>query len=361
MARLIPSYSGSGLVNLVAELERRLVGSAPMPGLADPGLIADATGYVLVILDGVGVRQLGHPAAKPLAAAQAGVLTAGFPTTTTTSLATVATGLTPAGHGIIGHIIHLPGVADAVNVLRWVTPEGQPVVHDYASMLPSPNLWERLTAAGVEPITVQPGAFMGSPLSQMLYRGCRFEPAWTAGELALATLQLAGPRRLVVTYFPAVDVAAHVSGQASRAYQEALDEAGRIWETLALRLGPEISLVGTADHGHLDYSTGGKRLIRDRRYDGLRFTGDSRATFVSGPADLIVELADETGAEMVAPDEFVDWFGPGSHPDLPGRLPDRVLLAPAAGLLLPRGFDKRLIGYHGGLEPGEVEIPLLAR
>ena len=358
----LPDYTGLGLVNLVSEIELRLTGTAPTGGMTDSGAVPEASGYVLVVFDGLGTSQLGHPAAGALAAAVGGTLTAGFPTTTTSSLATLATGLAPAGHGIIGHILRLPGVAEAVNVLKWVTPQGRPVPHDYQSVLPSPNLWERLSAAGIEPITVQPGAFMGSPLSQMLYRGCRFEPAWSVDELVRATLDLARSGRLVFTYYPNVDVAAHVSGQASGEYRKALTQAGAIWEALSERLEPDIGLVGTADHGHLDYAPEGKHLIRDHRFDQLSFFGDSRSTWVSGPPALIDELGLTTGAKMVSPDEFRPWLGPGpDHPRLTDRLPDRLLLAPPGKLLLPRGFDKRLIGYHGGLDPEEMEIPLLTR
>ena len=37
-----PSYDGSGLVNLMAEIERRMTGSSPSPGLAEPGGVPDA-------------------------------------------------------------------------------------------------------------------------------------------------------------------------------------------------------------------------------------------------------------------------------------------------------------------------------
>lgn len=354
-----PDYSGGGLVNLVAELERRLAGSGPMPGLTTPEHLPEAAGYVLVILDGVGSHQL---VGRPLGGFEAATLTVGFSTTTTTSLATVATGLAPAGHGVIGHLIHLPGVADVVNALKWVTPEGNPVAHDYGSVLPSPNLWERLAAAGVEPITVQPGAFSRTPLSRMLYRGCRFEAAWTVDELAAATLDLAGPRRLVVTYFPSVDVAAHVHGQESEQYGEAMRQAQALWDRLAVELPAEVVLAGTSDHGHVDYREGDKVLVRDRRYDSLRFYGDSRATYVSGDAPLIAALAEETGCRLVERPQMRPWLGPGpAHPELERRLPDAVLLSPPGRLLLPRGFDKRLIGYHGGLEPEELVVPLLVR
>jgi hypothetical protein len=357
-----PDYAGRGLLNLAAELERRLIGSAPAPGLAESDLVPNAAGYVLVLFDGLGAHQLAHPGADELARHRVADLDAGFPTTTTVSLATVVTGLPPARHGIIGHLLYLPRVGEVVNTLKWVTPAGRPVLADYASMLPAPNLFERLSEAGVEAITIQPGNFMDSPLSTMLYRGCRFEPAWTIGELIEATVQLAGPGRLVLTYFPAIDVAAHVRGQSSPAYRTALAEGGQIWQELAARLPASVGLVGTADHGHLDYAGEDKLLIRQPRFDRLRFFGDPRSTYVSGPDDLIVDLAASTGATEVSPPELQELLGPPPHhPELADRLPDRLLLARRGKLLLPKPFDKRLIGYHGGLEPEEIGIPLLAR
>lgn len=361
VAPVTPDYAGSGLVNLVAEVELRLSGASAQKGLVGRE-IPSGDGYVIVLFDGLGMHQLEHSSCRPLAESAAGDLTAGFPTTTTTSMATLATGLTPSAHGLIGHVLHLPGVAEAVNVLKWVTPSGDHVAHDYASMLPAPNLWERMSAAGVEPITVQPGPFLGTPLSRLLYRGCRFEPAWSVEEMVKATLDVAAPGRLVLTYFPEVDVAAHVTGQNSDAYRQALQKAVGIWEELSARLPADIGLVGTADHGHIDYLVADKQLIRDRRFDSLRFFGDPRSVYVSGPADTIDDLVVATGAESVGPKELLDLLGRGPvHPDLQRRLPDRLLLAPPGKVLLPRPFDKRLIGYHGGLEREEMTVPLLVR
>ncbi len=361
MARTPPDYTGTGLVNLIAEIEHTLAGAAPSPRLT-AGSIPAADGYVLVVFDGLGTHQLGHSAASPLSAAHQVTLKAGFPTTTTVSLGTVATGLPPSAHGLIGHILHLPGIAETVNTLKWVTPSGQPVDHDYASFLPAPNLWERLGGAGVEPITVQPGAVLDSPLSRLLYRGCRFEAAWSRDELVQATIDVAGPGRLVVVYYPNVDVAAHVSGQASEAYRDALAGAASAWEKLSFLLPDEIGLVGTADHGHLDYGPDDKVLIRQERFDQLLLYGDPRSVYASGPPELIEELAVEAGADIFDVAQLIRWLGGDPrHPDLDKRLPDRLLLAPRGKILLPKAFDKRLIGYHGGLEAEEIEIPLLTR
>ena len=361
MTLLAPNYSDGSLVNLVAAIERSLTGVSPSPPLSG-GLLPEADGWVVVLFDGLGAHQLGSPEARDLSASLAARITAGFPTTTTTSMATIATGHAPAHHGLIGHMLPFPGMEEVVNVLKWVTPSGKPVEYDYSSVLPSPNLWERLARAGIEPITVQPGAFMGSPLSRLLYRGCRFEAAWKADEIVEATVDLARPGRLVFAYYPNVDVAAHVAGQDSEAYRQALGEAARLWSDLARRLPGDVALVGTADHGHLDYSAPDKVLIRDRRYDRLRFYGDPRSVYVDGPIETIEELAGETGAEVVGTGRLLEWLGgPPSHPSLDERLPDRLLLAPHGKVLLPRPFDKRLIGYHGGVEPEESEVPLLVR
>ena len=147
--------------------------------------------------------QLGDPGARTLAASMSGTLQAPFPSTTSVSLATIATGLPPSKHGQVAHLTWMPDVGKVVNSLKWVTTTGEPVPYGYSSVLPSPNLWERLRAAGVEPITVQPGDFSGSPLSRVLYRGARFEGAWDEEDLVTATVQLASePRRLIFTYVP---------------------------------------------------------------------------------------------------------------------------------------------------------------
>ena len=82
---------------------------------------------------------------------------------------------------------------------------------------------------------------------------------------------------------------------------------------------------------------------------------------VRGSMRLSRELADLTGARLIEPAEFLPWLGGHlRHRHLAARLPDAVLLAPPDTVILPWGFDKRLRGYHGGLEPVEVDIPLLA-
>lgn len=357
MMKKRPSYDGTGLVNLVADIERRLTGDSPSPVLTDPGAFPDAATYVLVLFDGLGVAQLEHPGAGAFRAAMTTTLDAPFPTTTSVSLATVATGLAPSRHGQIAHLSWYPDLGKVVNTLKWVTVSGDPVVYDFPGILPEPNLWERLRGAGIEPITVQPGDFTGSPLSRATYRGTRFEGAWDVPDLVDATVFLAGePGRLIFTYVPFVDVAGHVFGQGSEEFTGAMQVATTVWEGIAAGLPAGVTLLGTSDHGLTEVGERDKVLIRDSRFDELRFAGDPRGIQLTGRRELMADLAAETGAVLVDP---LTLIGPDPSEQTRSRLGETVLLAPPGTALLPRGFDKRLRCYHGGLSPEEMEIPLL--
>jgi len=354
----VPDYGGGSLVNLVAELEQRLTGHSASPRLrrhlAD--LIPMGHSYILFLFDGLGSLQLEHPAGAVLAAAQRATLDAPFPTTTTVSLATVATGLPPAQHGLLGYQLWLPAVGEVVNTIKWTTLWGDPIEYDTASLLPAPNLWERLAKAGREPITVQPGHFSNSALSNALYRGCRFEPASTVDEIVEATVQLAAePGRLVFTYLPHVDFAAHVYGQESDEYLEAIGTAAAAWHHAAHLVPPDVTLLGTGDHGHVDFERQVK--IPKPDHDNRTFYGDGRAMFVRGAG---APLAQSLPATWIPVEDMAGWWGPGPrHESFDARAPDGVLVADDDTLLLHRHSDDRMIGNHGALTDAERLIPLL--
>lgn len=352
-----PSHNGLGLVNLAAEIEARLVGSAPSPGLAQPDLIPDAGTYVLVLFDGLGVAQLGHPAAGRLAADLVGTLEAPFPTTTSVSLATIATGLPPSIHGLVGHLVWLAEHDLVVNTLKWVDTTGAPVESDYAGFLPRPNLWERLRTAGVEPITVQFDGFRGTPLSRLLYRGARFEGAWDIADMAAATVSLAGrPKRLIFTYFPSVDVAGHVTGLDTPQFESAVGEAASLWDRIASTVPPGVALLGTADHGLAAFPPDRKVLVDRTEYPGLRFAGDTRGVQLWGETEQMEALAEATGGTLADPGDLI---GPDPSEAALARVGQKILLPPDDLAVIPSGFDKRLVCYHGGLSRAEMEIPLL--
>ncbi|MCB1245732.1 MAG: alkaline phosphatase family protein [Acidimicrobiia bacterium] len=356
-----PSYDGRGLVNLVAEIEHRLTGGASSPRL-EPAIadgIPSGDGVVLVLFDGLGSMQLDHRAATDLRATRIAEIDAPFSTMTTVSLATIATGVPPVRHGLIGYKMWLPEHSTIVNTIHMSTAWGEPIDGlDHATFLPPDNLWERLASAGCEPIVVQPGNFEATPLTKTLYRGARFESYWSATEAASATIDLAGPGRMVFLYLPHVDFAAHVNGQDSPEYVEALATVNRVWATLSMRLPDTITLVGTADHGHVDIPESRRFRLPDHSTPTSRITEDGRILYVHGDGS---GYADEFGG-VWHPLGDVDWWGPGvPHPAFALRRPDGIVfLPPGVAVLTPHG-NPRLTGFHGGLEPDERLIPVLSR
>lgn len=355
-----PDYSGANLLDLVNEIERRLTGSAPGTGLSSDlaGSVPDARSYVLVLFDGLGDHQLDHPAAGMLRGHRVGALDSPFPATTTVSLATIATGRSPAEHGLLGYQLWMPEFDTVINTIQWSTLWGERVEYDTGGFLPSPNLWERLRAAGAEPITLQPWNFDGSPMTRMLYRGARFEPWRSEDEAADAAASLAAqPGRLVFLYVPHVDFAAHVGGQQDAGYDEAMRIVDRLWERLARRLPPEAALIGTADHGHIDIPLQHQVRLTTADQDDRILYGDTRTMFVRGDG---ASLADHLPATWVPRSEMEHWWGPGTHhPEFDARAPDGVLVADDGYALLHRHSDDNLIGQHGAPTDAELRIPLL--
>ena len=122
------------------------------------------------------------------------------------------------------------------------------------------------------------------------------------------------------------------------------------------RLPPDVGLIGTADHGLAEFAEDKKLLVRERQFDQLRFAGDSRGLQMWGDESLMNDLVERTGGELADPADFV---GPDPTGPARARLGEKVLIPPDDIAVIPKGFDKRLRCYHGGLSRAEVEIPLL--
>ena len=106
---IVPSYGESSLADLSASILASLTGDAAanVLGLPETGRAC------LLVVDGLGHELLrGHQAAAPFLAELAfnsRPLTAGCPSTTVTSLASLGTGLPPAEHGMLGYQVAVPG------------------------------------------------------------------------------------------------------------------------------------------------------------------------------------------------------------------------------------------------------------
>ena len=115
----LPDYGGACVCNIVPALlgpggTERLPSWMPEP-------VAGADQVVLLVLDGLGWEQLkARPHLAPTLASMAGgAIHTIVPSTTATALTSIATGLAPGEHGVMGYRIEVHG--EVLNVLRWTT------------------------------------------------------------------------------------------------------------------------------------------------------------------------------------------------------------------------------------------------
>ena len=147
-------------------------------------------------------------------------ITAGVPSTTVTSLASLGTGLVPGQHGMVGYTSRVPATGEVLNALTWETDL------DARAYQPRTTFFERAAAAGVAVSSVALQRFADTGLTEAALRGAEFLGYEDDNDVARRTsLTLAGAdrgeRSLVYGYERALDhqgrVGLHLSGVACAA------------------------------------------------------------------------------------------------------------------------------------------------
>ncbi|MGH3280735.1 MAG: alkaline phosphatase family protein, partial [Trebonia sp.] len=241
----MPSYGESSLADLSASIIASLTGDTAgnVLGLQETGRVC------LLLVDGLGLELLrGHQAAAPFLAELAfnsRPLTAGFPSTTVTSLGSLGTGLTPGIHGMLGYQVAIPGQDRLLNGLHW------PEDVDPVAWQPNPTIYEKATAAGVGAVHVAASLYKRSGLTRAVLRGADYRSANYLGAVAaLAADALAGAERVLVSaYHGDLDATGHRYGVSSPAWVNQLAHVDKLAEQIAANLPYGAVMYVTADHG----------------------------------------------------------------------------------------------------------------
>jgi hypothetical protein len=361
-------------------------GAGALPDLAESVLAAfgviDAANVLelparprvcLLIIDGLGWELLdAHLEQAPFLASLARrPLTAGFPATTATSLASLGTGLGPAAHGLFGYQVLVPGTGRLLNHLRWKD-QVDPLVWQ-----PRRTAYERAAAAGVSVAYVASRLYAGSGLSVATTRGARYTPADGLGQLVAQaeTALRTGDRAYVTVYHPDLDATGHLFGAGSPAWSHQLRFVDALAERIAEVLPPDTALYVTADHGMTNPTERVDAETTAALRDGVALLGgEPRARHVyaapGAAADVLAAWRETLGdrAWVLARDEAVaaGWFGE-THSEIPPEMLPRigdVLAVPYAdvAIVAPQAepVESKLIGMHGSMVPAEQLVPLLS-
>lgn len=343
-------------------------------GLAER--VGEVRRVLVLLVDGLGYHLLPElvedaPLLASVLAGTAGQLdelACTFPSTTPTSLASFATGVPPGQHGLLGFTVNVPGTDHVLTHIFW---RNDPPP---ASWQPVPTWFQRLAAAGVSARAVLPELFVGSGLTEAVYRGARLCPTvkgeYYAGRVAA---ELAAGPGLVYAYTAALDKAAHAAGVGSPWWHAAAARIDALLQHLLEQLPDDAVLLVTADHG------------------GLNVPPESRIDLDADPA-LAVGVRVVAGEPRVrylhtepgaAPDVAAAWtqllagrahvqtrddavaaglFG-AVRPEHLARIGDVVVTCTGDNAVLATRREPpeaaKLVGFHGGLTPVETAIPLI--
>ena len=364
----LPSY-GEGTL---ADLASSLLGSLSIPHEANPLGLPEAARVCLLIVDGLGWEQLReHGAAAPFLfelSMSGRTLTAGFPSTTVTSLGSLGTGRPPGTHGMLGYQVAVPGTGRLLNGLRWDNRV------DPLSWQSGSTVYERAAAAGVGAFRVAAAPYEKTGLSLAAMRGAAYRPADSLGALvaqARSALQET-ERALVTVYVGELDSTGHTFGCGSDAWYFQLGHVDKLAEQLTSVLPSGTLFYITADHGMVDVPQASRidaDVTAELREGVALLGGEARARHVytrpGAAADVLATWRHLLGerAWVASRDEVIDagWFGPVA-PGIAERIGDVVAAAAGNAAVVATQAEPResaLIGMHGSLTQAEQLVPLL--
>lgn len=375
----LPEYGVGSLADLLPTLVSHQGVDGFSPVIPE---LAPADRNCVFLIDGLGWEQLhAHPADAPFLTSLIGSsrggtgrpITAGFPATTATSLASVGTGLPPASHGLPGYTVRNPATGELMNQLRW-NPWTDP-----RKWQPYPTVFQQAHAAGVHTAQVSSPTFEKTPLTKIALSGGSFRGKLSGEDrMDLAAEQLgAGDRSLVYTYYAEVDGKGHRFGVDSDAWRGQLMYVDRLVQRLAEQLPPRSALYVTADHGMLDIPFDEQSRIDfdedwELRAGVALLGGEGRARHVyavpGAENDVLTVWREVLGEQfwVASRDEAIaaGWFGPPGAVDerVYGRIGDVVAAAHDDVAIIATEREPKesaLVGMHGSMTAVEQLVPLL--
>ncbi len=364
-----PAYGDRSLGDVVPAVAAAI--GHPL-GVAPRGLdLPAAASYVVFLIDGLGANLLQrHADAAPylsslLPASTVG--TAGVPSTTSTSLTSLGTGMVPGGHGLVGFTTRVPGTDDLLNALLWDADV------DPIEWQPHPTAFSRLQASGVRVSVVNKREFNGSGLTVAAHRGADYVGVDRVGERIAAVVAASADRpSLTYVYDGDLDWTGHRWGVDSSHWLQQLAMIDHEAEQLREALPADRRLLVVADHGMVDVPADDRIDVADDAglSAGISLVGGEarfRHLYCVGGAvpDVLATWRATLGdsAEVLTRAEAIGcgWFGPVDPAVLP-RIGDVVVACRGTSAVLSTDgfpYETRLIGMHGSLTDDEMLIPLL--
>jgi hypothetical protein len=381
---LRPDYARPSTVDLVQAVALRC-GDTSVALNANVATLADDIGtpdhLVFVVIDGMGCNLLARlPAGAFMPERVAREIQSVFPSTTAAAITTLAIGLWPAQHGVLGWWGYLAERGLSIVTLPFVERfSGRPLV-DWG--LTANDLWPfqpLLARLRHEPRAIHPASFCQSVFN-LFARGGRDGAGYTsiasAVDQAIGRVVTAKAPTLTYLYLPELDTVCHRFGTDSPEVLALLTQLDAEMSRLAGAIAGRARLVISADHGHQNVSEADHLALCDGDpMLGMLVappSGEPRVPYFhvrEGRRGDFVRLFEQSYGDRMALlsiDEADDLrlFGPMPlSATARRRIGDFMGLGvdPVTLIYYPPGMpsNKNHKSHHAGLAPNEVRVPVI--
>ncbi len=353
----LPDYGGACVSNVIPGL----FGDPPA---WFPPVLAHADQVVLFVVDGLGWLQFDtrRSLAPTLSSFQGEWIHTVAPSTTACALTSIATGLSPASHGIVGYRTAVGG--EVLNILRWNTREGDA----RRTYLPE-EIQPHEPFLSQRPPIVTRSEFAKSGFTRAHLRSTRQHGYRMISTLLVEVENLlrAG-EPFIYVYYEGLDKVAHEYGL-GHYYDAELSFVDRIVRDLCALLPTGAALAVTADHGQVEVGADQIALDDSIMPHLAMQSGEGRFRWLharSGRTSALLETAQAHSnvAWVVTREQVIEdaWLGPNMNAAIARRLGDVALVArdPVSFHDPQDSGPFPLIGRHGSVTPQEMRVPLLA-
>jgi predicted AlkP superfamily pyrophosphatase or phosphodiesterase len=314
-----------------------------------------------------------------------------FPSTTSAALSTLWTGLAPAQHGLAGLRLFLPHYAVTTQMLHFTPTFGKypdaliKAGLDPATFLHGLGFAQQLASAGVEAHAFKGRELIDTALSQMHDRGVAGDHGASSMADMLVQMRIlleekAGQPLYVCAYWPTVDTLSHIYGWEHESVAAELRAIltqlqTELVDALSLAARKETALFVVSDHGQVVTPARQRIYLEDHpeleRLLFMRPAGEPRTVYLYAKqgrqTDVITYIRERLAHAMVP---FLSqqalaegMLGPAPHaPATAERVGDVIATMRQGYVLLTESERKsadKLLGRHGGMSMGEMEVPWL--
>lgn len=325
---------------------------------------------VLFLIDGFGAQALDDfPELMPniMSGKSFGDVSTSFPSTTSTSLATLMTGALPNEHGMLGYTVRIPNSDGRVlNALKW-DERVDPVIWQ-----PKETFFEIGAKNGINVSHVSAKRYEDTGFTRAVFRGAKYRGANLYPDLVSETREaLMSAPAFVYLYVNDLDVAGHVAGYGSDKWINALQMIDNLVGQLLANLPSGTRIWITGDHGMINV---GEKFVIGR--DNLLQTevsviaGEPRARHIYLARPQVCEeiaqlwrseLGDTATIFTKAEAIKQNLFGLPMQDSFADRIGDIVAVVNDNSILIDPAREKlesAMVGHHGAMTGDETNVPL---